>query len=109
MDPRLPSSFSFVPSSQSHMPLQLVLQTPGLQSAQGFALQTVTQQQLMQQQQQQQPLQQQQQQPVQQQPAQLSKSKQNRHGPAVQPGFDMSDPVKLAATANPPKVPRWAT
>ena len=115
MDPRLPSPFSFVPSPQSHMPPQLVLQTPGLQPAQGFALQTNMQQQVMQQQQQQQPLQQQQlpvqqqQQPVQQQPAQPSTSKQNRCGPAVQPGFDMSDPVQLAATANPPQVPRWAT
>ena len=30
-------------------------------------------------------------------------------GPAVHPGFDMSDPVQLAATANPPQVPRWFT
>ena len=48
----------------------------------------------MQQQQNQQPLQQQQL-PVQQQPAQPSTSKQKRHGPAVQPGFDMSDPRQL--------------
>ena len=54
----------------------------------------------------------QQQPPVQQQqlqPAQPSTSKQNRCGPAVHPGFDMSDPVQLAATANPSQVPRWFT